>query len=162
MITKFINAPNDYLVGIVFSAGGKELKLASNEKPKSEFYSRMADVVFAAAPLFSYPAGDYTMKSIQFASAGTRLLLEVDTNEGTARLSLPIADSKPLVKRRHVGDQVIEEYDAEHPQNIYNEAVKAFVEEIESYIHGERLQMSLEFVEEIQDLAASGELVVSR
>ncbi len=140
MIKKFVNSPKDYLVGLIFEAGGREYKIASDEKPKADFYSAMATVVYYAVEHFGIPEYSYTMKQLAFGDKKTTLILAACVSTGDAmKVQLPAISTREVIKKNHG----VKEYDTENPQNLYNEAVKAFSEQMESYIRGETQQMNL-------------------
>lgn len=151
MIQKIVIEPKNYEIGILFTAGGREFKIGSNDKPESSFWMAVADVVFTSRPCLSYPQGEWMLKSIAFTNAGTVLALKARVHGGEARLTLPAISSKPVEKSTQKGNMTLYELDMNHPRNIFNEKVKTLIEKVEAFLYGEGMQKAFNFGPEFED-----------
>jgi signal recognition particle subunit SEC65 len=145
-VKKFQNgAGTDYLVGILFETGGRELRMLSNETPCSGLYEAAALVVLQVRKYLELPECPYSLKEISFGAEDSTISFFAPSRGGDIKVSLPKIDAKEVVKVRKEGGIKIEEYDEDHPRNHVNEAIRALRGELEHYIKGVRQQMSFEF-----------------
>jgi hypothetical protein len=143
-IYKFQNGTKDFNVGVLYSTHGEEMRLQSNDEPRSELYLQASSLVFMASSLFGLQGLRPSLKEISFSSgqdgAATRLLLTVPLADGSfGKLALP------KIPRRDVVDSKTKEPIADHPRNLYNTAADLFEKLVVDYVQGRRLQAVLDF-----------------
>jgi hypothetical protein len=123
----------------------EEMTIATMDRPEKNCFAAMAQFVQAAIK-FHGAVKEGTFYSIAVTNGDdpvSHLTLDIPTNYlgQYARVALP------PVSRDTVYDKSMEP-DREHPQNIYNEVLNAFIETIEQFAAGRREQWELPFEDE--------------
>lgn len=144
-IYKFQAKTKDYEIGVLFSTHGEEMRLQSNDQPKSELYLHASSVALLASQYFGLPAIKAGLKEITFSEGQHgpvfRLTLRVyGPRAEESRLVFP-AVSRRIIEAKgsaKLSDQSIE-------RNNLNTTVDLLEASIRDYVHGRRQQAVFDF-----------------
>lgn len=121
-------------------------RIGSRDEPRSELLQAARDVVYEALKLLAIEiSASFRKVSISYGDdPGSRLELSIPTNnKQDARLTLP-----KIEKHRKFREEVIPGKYEPLPEDAYNDALKALVEEAEKYVNGERKQKEFDYEDE--------------
>ena len=136
---------NGGLNTVEYESGGNVIKLATPDKPEKSLLQAMTAFVSTALGHFgSVTSAAFYSLSIS-GSDNTTSQMEVDIPTkylgNNARVKFPAVSCSAIYDKN--GDVKVD-----HPQNIYNAALEAFVEQIVRFASGNRSQAELPFDDE--------------
>jgi len=150
-IYKLTLNPAGFIIGLEFHAGGKDLRILSNEEPRQGLYVACARVLALGIDFYELPDSlQFGLKSIAFSNGDEPgSIVQGEGFIKKIRLQLPKISRKEI--KRRVGGEEEYEVDPENPQNKFNLAVKDLKDEILFYIRGQRQQIAFEFESDDED-----------
>ena len=121
-------------------------RIGSRDEPRGELLQATRNVVYEALKLLAINiSASFRKVLISYGDdPGSRLELSIPTDKNQdARLSLPKIDNF-----RKFRDELFPGQYEPRPEDAYNDALKALVEEAEKYVNGERKQKEFDYGEE--------------
>lgn len=149
-IEKITFGPTGYRVGIEYSHKGRSFRMRTCDAPREGLFVSARKATEAALRYRGFP-GDLSVgiSSFTFAEGsdpGTSIVLE----GMHAKLALDKIDSREVTRKIKTGpNEWSLEYDEDDPRNLFNVEIRELVEEIVFFVNGQRIQLQLEFNEEL-------------
>jgi len=142
---------NGGVTTVEFETGGDVIKIATPDKPEKTLLQAMSSFVAAALEYFGSVAGAsfYSLSVSSSDNATSQLEIDIPTKYlgDNARVKFPAVSCSAVYDKN--GD-----VNVEHPRNVYNAALEAFVDQIARFASGNRLQAELPFDDEEAPAAA--------